>query len=118
MPNPINVFFKYKPDHEIERISEEMEAVIEDLHNTRNRQLVVELNKYPILSVKAHTRPFERRWLNVVSAVVLPLGVFFYFRMVRFRLRLYKDLRTICDNNERVTQQIEMIVKLRNNYQN
>ena len=118
LPNPINVFFKYKPDHEIERISEELEAVIEDLHNTRNRQLVVELNKYPILSVKAHTRPFERRWLNVVSAVVLPLGVFFYFRMVRFRLRLYKDLRTICDNNERVTQQIEMIVKLRNNYQN
>ena len=53
----------------------------------------------------------------LAAAVVLPLGVFFYFRMVRFRLRLYKDLRTICENNERVTQQIDMIVKLRNNYQ-
>ena len=115
LPNPVSVFFKYKPDHEIERISEEMEALIEDLHNTRSRQMVAELNRYPILSTKAHTRPFERKWLNVASAIVLPLGIFFYLRMVRFRLRLYKDLHVICDNNKRVAEQIREIVKLRNN---
>ena len=116
LPNPVTVFFKYKPDHEIERISEEMELLIEDLHNTRSRQLIVELNRYPVLSVKAHTRPFERQWLNGLSAVVLPLGIFFYLRMVRFRLRLYKDLRVICQNNERISRQVEDIVKQRNKH--
>ena len=116
LPNPVTVFFKYKPDHEIERISEDMELLIEDLHNTRSRQLIVELNRYPVLSVKAHTRPFERQWLNGLSAVVLPLGIFFYLRMVRFRLRLYKDLRVICQNNERISRQVEDIVKQRNKH--
>ncbi len=115
LPNPINVFFKYKPDHEIERVSGELEALIEDLHNTRNRQLVVYLNRYPVLSVKAHTRPFDHRWLNVTSVIILPLGVFFYCRMIRFRMRLYKDLRTICDNNVRVEEQIRDIQKQMNN---
>ena len=116
LPNPVTVFFKYKLDHEIERISEEMELLIEDLHNTRSRQLIVDLNRYPVLSVKAHTRPFERQWLNGLSAVVLPLGIFFYLRMVRFRLRLYKDLRVICQNNERISRQVEDIVKQRNKH--
>lgn len=93
-----------------------MELLIEDLHNTRSRQLIVELNRYPVLSVKAHTRPFERQWLNGLSAVVLPFGIFFYLRMVRFRLRLYKDLRVICQNNERISRQVEDIVKQRNKH--
>ncbi len=36
MPDPVKVFFKYRPDHEIERISSELESVITDLSNTRD----------------------------------------------------------------------------------
>ena len=98
-PNPIKVFFEYEPDHEIERISDELEEVLDDLTNTRDRLILTELNHYPILSVKAHTRPFERRWLNVISAIIVPLGIIFYIRMWRFRLRLLHDLRTIKQTN-------------------
>ena len=94
-PNPINVFFREGDDHEIERISEELEATIEDLGNTRDKKILQALNNYPILAVRAHTRPFQRRWLNIVTGLLLPVGIFFYFRMIRFRLRLYKDLRII-----------------------
>lgn len=107
LPNVVNVFFKYKPDHEIERISDEMEQVIEDLANTRDRVIISYLNNYPILAVKAHTRPFERKWLNVLSAVILPLGIFFYFRMVRFRLRLLRDLKTIEKVNDSILKQLK-----------
>lgn len=107
LPNVVNVFFKYKPDHEIERISDEMEQVIEDLANTRDRIIISYLNNYPILAVKAHTRPFERKWLNVLSAVILPLGIFFYFRMVRFRLRLLRDLKTIEKVNDSILKQLK-----------
>ena len=106
-PDPIKVFFIYRPDHEVERISEELEAVIADLSNTRDVYILNELNNYPVLSVKAHTRPFERRWLNMLSALVLPLGIFFYCRMWRFRLRLLHDLKTIGQTNSKIINRIE-----------
>ena len=98
-PNFIKVFFKYQEDHDIEKISEELETTIKDLANTRDSVVLSLLNHYPVLAVKAHTRPFDRRWLNIVAAVIVPVGMFFYFRMWRFRLRLLRDLRVITYTN-------------------
>ena len=106
IPNPLNVFFKYHPDHEIERISQELEDVINDLSNTRDNYILSDLNNYPVVSVKAHTRPFERKWMNITSAVLVPLGLFFYFRMLMFRLRLLHDLKTIKQTNDNITRRI------------
>lgn len=110
LPNVVQVFFRYQPDHEVERISNELEKVIDDLTNTRDKVILNELNNYPVLAVKAHTRPFERKWLNIVSAIIIPLGLFFYLRMWRFRIRLLRDLRQIVQTNEKVTEQITKIV--------
>ena len=110
LPNVVQVFFRYQPDHEVERISDELEKVIDDLTNTRDKVILNELNNYPVLAVKAHTRPFERKWLNIVSAIIIPLGLFFYLRMWRFRIRLLRDLRQIVQTNEKVTEQITKIV--------
>ncbi|MBP5777091.1 MAG: LptF/LptG family permease [Prevotella sp.] len=101
-PNPIDVFFHAGDDHEIEHINTTLEAAIEDLSYTRDKMILSELNNYPIIAVRAHTRPFRRKWLNVVTGLLLPLGAFFYIRMIRFRLRLYKDLRTIRQTTERI----------------
>lgn len=106
LPNPIKVFFRYEPDHRIENISEIMENTIEDLSNTRDKLILAEINHYPILDTKAHTRPFERKWLNIMAAIILPLGLFFYFRMVRFRFRLYRDLVVIKETNRKITERI------------
>ncbi len=106
-PNVLNVFFKYQPDHEIERISQQLEAVIEDLSNTRDRQVLHDINCYPVLAVKAHTRPFERRWLNIASAFLLPLGVFLYCRMWRFRLRLYHDLQVVRSTDASIANYVD-----------
>lgn len=105
-PNVIQVFFRYKPDHDMERISENLETVIADLGNTRDNVILAELNKYPILSVKAHTRPFEHRWMNMASFVIVPVGLFLYLRMWSFRLRLYRDLRVIGMTNDNIIDRI------------
>jgi lipopolysaccharide export system permease protein len=107
MPNLIKVFFRYQPDHEIERISKEMEEVIEDLSNTKDKYILTELSKYPILTLKAHTRPFEHKWLNIISAVFVPFGLFFYMRMWRFRLRLFRDLRNITQIDSSIINRIK-----------
>ena len=106
-PNVLSVFFKYQPDHEIERISQQLEAVIEDLSNTRDRQVLHDINCYPVLAVKAHTRPFERRWLNIASALLVPLGVFLYCRMWRFRLRLYHDLQVVRSTDTSIASYVD-----------
>ena len=106
LPNIIKVFFRYRPDHEIEHINERLEEVIEDLSNTRDKLILTEINNYPILEHKAHTRPFERRWMNIAAAIIVPVGIFLYFRMVRFRLRLSRDLAAIKAINDRIAGRI------------
>lgn len=108
-PNVFKVFFKYQPDHVIERLDEQLEAIIEDLGNTKDKVIMTELNNYPVLSNKAHTRPFDRQWMNAVAAAVVPVGLFLYFRMWRFRLRLHRDLKVIRQTNEVVIDRINSI---------
>ena len=112
-PNVISVFFKYTPDHVIEDISERLEAVIEDLSNTRDKKILTLLNDYPYMAVKAHTRPFERKWLNVASAIIVPVGLFLYLRMWRFRLRLMRDLRAVKHTNDEVVERIGEMERLK-----
>ncbi|MBQ7419412.1 MAG: LptF/LptG family permease [Prevotella sp.] len=106
LPNPIKVFFRPGDDQTIRRISEELEEVIEDLSNTKDSGILTYLNRYPFVAIHAHTRPFRQKWLNVITGLFLPLGVFFYLRMCRFRLRLRKDLATISHTNELIVQRI------------
>ena len=106
-PNPIKVFFRPGDDQVIEGINERMEAVIEDLSNTKDKTILNELNALPIIATHAHTRPFVRKWMNVVTGVILPLGVFFYLRMWRFRLRLLRDLRNIVAASENIIRRVE-----------
>ena len=94
---------------EIERINDEMEKVIEDLSNTKDKVILHELNSYPILAAKSHTRPFEHQWMNVVAGLIIPAGVFFYLRMWRFRIRLYRDLKTIQRTNSNIVERIRTI---------
>ena len=105
-PNPIKVFFRPGDDHAIEEINEQQEAVIEDLQNTKDKIILHELNSYPFIATHAHTRPFSKKWMNIVAGLLLPLGIFFYLRMWRFRLRLYRDLRVIRRTNENIVRRI------------
>ncbi len=111
LPNPIKVFFRYEDDHEIERIVEVLEGVIEDLMNTRDKKIITELSNYPIVSPRAHTRVFNRRWMNIISAIILPVGLCIYLRMWMFRLRLYRDLKVIKHTNSEIIQRIEELQK-------
>ena len=105
-PNPINVFFRPGDDHNIEHINGVLEVAIEDLSYTKNNYVLMKLNQYPIIATHAHTRPFKRKWINAITGIFLPTGIFFYFRMLRFRFRLYKDLAKIIRVNEKLIPRI------------
>ena len=106
LPNPVKVFFQASNDHEIEQISRALETAIEDLSYSKDHTILAELNNYPIMMERAHTRPFSKKWMNIVTGLVLPAGLFFYLRMCRFRFRLYKDLHNIRQTSNRLIPRI------------
>ena len=112
-PNPIKVFFRPGDDHEIEHINNVLEAAIEDLSYTKNNYVLMKLNQFPIIATHAHTRPFKRKWLNAITGIFLPTGIFFYFRMIRFRIRLYRDLQHIIRVNKKLIPRLIELANLR-----
>ena len=71
--------------------------------------VLMKLNQFPVIATHAHTRPFRRKWLNALTGLFLPTGIFFYFRMIRFRVRLYRDLRTILRVNEKLIPRVILL---------
>lgn len=103
-PGYINTFFHYKPDTQVKAINGRMEALIEELGNSRNPKIISLLNDLPVLYTDAHTTPFHSRWMNVTAGIIFPIGGILWIRIWRFRLRLLRDLKTItrtCDRMER-----------------
>lgn len=103
-PNYIRVFFRYAPDRRIEELNDRMEAMVEELANSRDPKILQELNNLPLVYVRAHTSPFHSRRLNIAAGILLPVGVVLWLRIWRFRLRLLRDLRQIvksCDALEK-----------------
>ena len=91
LPGVRQVFFNEK-DHVLEQLNEKLEKCVEELSNSKYRSIIIQLNDTPILITGAVTSPFKRRWMNVLSLVILPLGVLIYLNSIRFRFRLLKDL--------------------------
>ena len=107
LPNYIELFVNSKPDDAIADISKQMEAVIEELSNSKDPVLLNVMNNYPFLAVKAHKSPFENRWFNLALGIVVPAGLLVCLNVWRFRLRLEKDLKNIVKTNGLVVQQIK-----------
>ena len=106
LPNPIKVFFRPGDDHEIAQLNGVLEVAVEDLSYTRDAYVLMKLNQLPVIATHAHTRPFERKWLNIITGLFLPAGIFFYLRMIRFRLRLYHDLQVVVRVNKKLIPRV------------
>ena len=106
-PNYWKLWMSDGKDEAVEEISDTMELLIEEMANTRSVSLLTVLNNYPIIPVRAHTRPFHNYWLNLACGILLPVGLFFYFRIWAFRRRLYKDLERVIKTDDDVIMLIE-----------
>ena len=106
IPSYLRIFFHYREDREVERLSDRLEALIEELHNSRDNSILVYINMYPILEPDAHTRPFHSARLNVCAGLFFPLGLFFWLRIWRYRMRLWNDMNSIQKINTLIIDRI------------
>lgn len=110
-PNYFKLWMANEDDNEVMVINEKLEALVEEMSNTKSATLIGALNNYPVISVSAHVRPFHIYWLNLAAGVIFPIGLFFYFRIWTFRVRLAKDMERIIKNNEQIQFIIQKINK-------
>jgi len=106
-PNYFKLWMAGNRDEVMEKINERLETLIDEMSNTKSITLLTELNNYPIIPIHAHVRPFRSYWLNLLCGVLFPIGLFFYFRIWIFRIRLNKDMERIIKTNEEVIAIIE-----------
>lgn len=110
-PNYLKLWMADEKDDDVVAINDAMEALIEEMSNTKSPSLVGVLNNYPVIPVTAHTRPFHIHWLNILAGLFIPVGFFFYVRIWIFRIRLAKDMDRIIKTNE----QVQFIIQKINN---
>lgn len=106
-PNYIKLWMDDSEDTEVEHLSGRLDALVEEMSNSKSVQLITILNSYPIIAVRAHLRPFRNRWLNKLCCIAFPVGLFFYFRIWAFRIRLGKDMERIVKANGEALAVIE-----------
>lgn len=106
-PNYIKIWSKNKEDNVIAAISEKLEAITDELSNSEESRILNLLNNYPIVSLNSHRSPFNHTILNILAAIILPIGFLFYFRIWVFRIRLNKDLEQII----KTSRDIQYIIK-------
>ena len=110
-PNYFKLWMSTGEDDEVKAINERLETLIEELSNSRSFTLLTTLNNYPIIPVAAHVRPFHVYWLNLLAGAIVPIGLFFYFRIWIFRIRLVRDIEKVIKTNE----DIQFIIKENHN---
>ena len=101
-PNYFKLWMTTGDDDDIKVINEHLETLVEELSNSKSFTLLTALNNYPVIPVTAHVRPFHVYWLNLLAGIIVPIGLFFYFRIWIFRIRLARDIERIIKNNESV----------------
>ena len=101
LPGIEKVFFN-ENDDTLERINDKLENLIEEMGNSKNKKIIISLNEFPVLSTHATVSPFKKRWLNILSLVILPIGAIIYLRALKFRRRLLKDLTRIESNTKNI----------------
>ena len=112
-PNYIQVFFRSERDEEIAKLSDQLEYCVDSLSNSKDKQILLQLNAFPVLDAYAHTAPFRNRTWNICAGVFVPLGIVLVFRISRFRRRLRRDLKQVMGTGERISKRCEEIVELK-----
>ncbi|NDV64096.1 LptF/LptG family permease [Bacteroides sp. 224] len=101
-PNYFKLWVTEHIDEDIKCINLKLDSLVDELSNSRSVHILNALSSYPIIPVSAHSKPFKQQWLNILSGVIFPIGLFFYFRIWTFRIRLQKDLEQVIKTNEAI----------------
>lgn len=106
-PNYKKTFFSVQEDYAIYEIHHKINAIIEELSNSRDIKIIAVLCEFPVLYDRAHLSPFRNKKANQISGIFFPFGFLLWFRIWRFRLHLYNDIRTTIYTCEKLQARLD-----------
>ena len=107
LPNYFKLFFKSQQEDDIPQLSAKLGKTLEELSYSQNIKLLSYMSNYPELFTTAHLSPFHRHGINIAIGLLFPIGLLLAWRICRFRIQLYRDLKLIERNNILVLQTIQ-----------
>lgn len=77
------------------RLSEQLDATVDYLSNSRDKLVINKLGDYPILKNLWIYNPFNRRWMAFAAAIIVPVGLPLWMLGRRLRGDLHEELEKI-----------------------
>ena len=74
--------------------------------NSKNRKIIQLLNIYPIMMTDELRSPFTKRWLNILSIIIFPIGILIYLRVYKFHGQISRDLKKIRENSRTLMERM------------
>ena len=106
-PNYIRTFFRIEEDHAVADIHHKLNIIIEELSNSKDMKIIAILCEFPVVYDRAHLSPILNKKVNKAIGIFFPFGFLLWFRIWRFRLHLYKDIRTIMHTCDKLSAKLE-----------
>ena len=92
VPNYRNLFFGSVDASEMNDLSSELEELVTEMGNSRDRIELDMLNGFPLLQSHGVQPPFEKVWANKFVGFVFPLGLLFELRAWLFTRKLKRQM--------------------------
>lgn len=92
LPNYRNLFFGSVDASDMTCLSNELEGLVTELGNSRDRVELDMLNGFPLLQSHGVQPPFEKAWANKFVGFVFPLGLLFELRAWLFTRKLKRQM--------------------------
>ena len=95
VPSYRNLFFGSVEASEMTQLSAELESLVGELGNSRDRVELDLLNGFPLLQSHGIQPPFEKVWADRLVGIVFPLGLLFELRAWLFTRKLKRQMQKV-----------------------
>ena len=95
VPSYRDLFFGSVDSSRMTALSDELEQLVTELGNSRDRVELDYLNGFPLLQSHGVQPPFEKAWADKFVGVVFPLGLLFELRAWLFTRKLKRQMQKI-----------------------
>ena len=95
IPNYWGLFFDTIDSRDLRDFNVQLEDLVTELGNSRDRIELDFVNSFPIVPVYGVEPPFEKKWVNRMLGVLFPLGLLFELRAWLFSRKIKRQMGKI-----------------------
>ena len=92
VPSYRELFFGAVDTAELTELNTELESLVTELGNSRDRIELEMLNGFPLLQIHGVQRPFAKDWADKLVGIIFPVGLLFELRAWLFTRKLKRQM--------------------------